>query len=155
MARVERVREILTGPLNLTNLEEKSSRGWRLVALEWEREKAEGAGVSPVLEADVPFGLRVADDCLHLEENPAEREVLMEMMELIVRDLPLSRVAEELNGKGYRTRQGNRWSAISAFHLLPRLIEAGPRVLSSEEWVIRRQHIYHAVDPDARPRPTA
>ena len=152
MAKPERLREIVAGEVIAADLKARQAQGWRLVSLEWERASGSGPAAEAILEADVPFGLRVAEDCLHLEENPAERDVLMEVMELIVQDLPLSRVAEELNRKGFRTRQGARWNPISAFNLLPRLIEVGPRVLSSEEWIARRNHIFKVVDPDAQVR---
>jgi hypothetical protein len=85
------------------------------------------------------FGLRVAGDCASLEEHPAETEVLFTMMELIIQDGPYSFIAEELNRRGYLTRQGGKWSAVAVFEMLPRLIEAGPRIFSSADWHIRRQ----------------
>jgi hypothetical protein len=47
-------------------------------------------------------------------------------------------VAEELNRRGFRTRAGGDWSPVAVFNLLPRLIEVGPRIFSSEEWIVRR-----------------
>lgn len=93
----------------------------------------------------VPFGLRVADDCVHLEQEPRENDVLMLTLEFIIQDLPLSRVAEELNKLGYRTRTSARWNAASVFELLPRLIESGPRLFTSEEWVKRRSRVFRAL----------
>ncbi|MBI3404270.1 MAG: hypothetical protein HY046_02310 [Acidobacteria bacterium] len=152
MAKPERIREVVLGDLSTADMQARQANGWRLVAVEWERDAQGSAAADAILEADVPYGLRVASDCLHLEEDPSERDVLLEVMELIVQDLPLSRVAEELNRKNLRTRHGMRWNPISVFHLLPRLIEVGPRVLSSEEWIIRRNHIFKMVDPDAQVR---
>ncbi len=139
MARVERVREVLSSPLTPEYVLYKAESGWKPVAVEWERESA---GVEGAVE--VPFGLQVASDCLHLEENPAEMEVLMLVMELIVQDRPISQVADELNRAGQRTRRGLKWGPVEVFELLPRLVEAGPRIFTSEEWKARRQRLLAA-----------
>jgi hypothetical protein len=139
MARVERMRELLAGPLDIQHVEEKTAAGWRLVALEWRRQ-INGEGPEPETGEDVPYGLRVAADCLGLEEDPMEKQVLMLMMELLVQDSPFSKVAYELNQRDFRTRQGKLWSPVSVFNMLPRLIEVGPQMFSSHEWETRRQH---------------
>src|SRR5215467_1807899 len=100
MARVDRVREFLSEPLTENYLRERMSRGWKPVAVEWEHEREGEAEQSPVLREEVPYGLRIAADCLHLEENPTERQVLELMLDLIVTDQSLSQVAEELNRQG-------------------------------------------------------
>jgi hypothetical protein len=38
MARVDRLREFLSGPLTDDYLRERMARGWKLVAVEWEHE---------------------------------------------------------------------------------------------------------------------
>ena len=133
----ERMRQVLSGPLNLDQIERYQKEGWRAVAVEWERESP-GVAIQPSTEA-TPFGLRVAGDCATLEENPTETEILVTMMELIIQDGPYSFIAEELNRRGYQTRQGGKWSAVSVFEMLPRLIEAGPKIFSTEDWHQRRQ----------------
>jgi hypothetical protein len=110
------------------------------VAIEWER----GAAANPPLE-EVPFGLRVASDCKRLEDHPDEMQVLMLMMETIVQDGPLSQAARVINERGLRTRDGERWTPQALFYLLPRLIEVGPRLCTSEEWVERRKHLFSAM----------
>ena len=62
-------------------------------------------------------------------------------MELIIQDISLTKVAEELNKKGFRTRQGTEWGPVAVFNMLPRLIEVTPRILRSEEWVERRKRL--------------
>jgi len=94
----ERIRQVLSGPLNLDQINQYQKEGWRAVAVEWERELP-GAAVGSSTEA-IPFGLRVANDCATLEENPTETEVLVTMMELIIQDGPYSFIAEELNRRG-------------------------------------------------------
>jgi hypothetical protein len=145
MARLERVRETLVAPLTPAYVEHKRNAGWKLVAVEWEREVDESTSPAGDLSEEVPFGLQVADDCKRLQENITEKQVLILIMELIVQDKKLSQVADELNKRGHRTRQGVAWSPASVFNLLPRLIEAGPRIFTSEEWISRRQHLFKAV----------
>jgi hypothetical protein len=136
MTRIERLREKVTGPLDLEFLKQKVEAGWRLVALEWRRE-IEGEEPTPPRE-EVPYGLRVADDGLRLEEEPEERRVLVAMMELMVQDHPFSKVARELNERGFQTRNGSPWSPVTVFNMLPRLIEVGPKIFSSDDWEVLR-----------------
>jgi hypothetical protein len=141
MPRVERIRESVTGPVDAEHIRQKAEAGWRLVALEWQRETQGEDGESETLIQEVPYGLRVAHDCLHLVEDPDEKSALVMMMELIVRDDPFSQVATELNERGFRTRNGSAWTPVSVFNMLPRLIEVGPRIFSSEEWEARKDRL--------------
>ena len=138
MTKTERVRQVVSAPLDEADLKRQAEKGWKLVAVEWERE-VETAD-SP-LPGEVPFGLQITGDTQRLEENPAEREILFQLMELIVQEGSYSRIAEEINRRGYRTRQGARWSPVAVFEMLPRLIEVGPQVFQSSEWQQRRQHL--------------
>jgi len=144
MAKVERIREVVTGTVDLDYVRQKTEAGWKLVALEWRREIA-GDDRHDVIVEEIPYGLRVASDCSRLEEDPNERRVLMQMMELIVQDYSLTLVAAELNKKGLRTRQGGPWTPVSVFNMLPRLIEVGPRIFSSDEWEDRRERLMRMV----------
>jgi hypothetical protein len=76
-----------------------------------------------------------------LETNPAEREILLQLMELIVQEGSYARIADEINRRGFRTRQGAKWSAVSIFEMIPRLIEVGPHVFRSSDWQKRKQHL--------------
>ncbi len=118
----------------------RAAEGWKLVAVEWER----GAGKSASSE-HIPYGTRVANDCKTLEDDPEELEVLTLMMETIVQDGPLSQAASIINERGYRTRDGEKFTPKALFYLLPRLIEVGPRLCTSEEWVERRKHLFNVV----------
>lgn len=141
MARLERTREKFTGPLEMDYLRERERSGWRLVAVEWEREMEAAPAEPPVVLDDAPFGQRVAGDCERLEDNPREMEFLLSMMELIIQDISITKVAEELNRKGYRTRKGSEWGPVAVFNMLPRLIELTPRIFASEEWIERRKRL--------------
>ena len=145
MPKVERMREAWSGPVTAEQLEQKAKAGWKLAAVEWVREEEAEEKEGPLLREHVPFGLQVAGDCVHLEENRAEREALLLMMERIVDDHPLSQVANELNRQGYRTRYGGEWNPVSVFHMLPRLIQVGPQIFTSEQWIARRSRILNAV----------
>ena len=140
MSRTERIREAARSPLQLDYFTERAAAGWRLVALEWEREVP--GELEPARKlAPVPYGLRVSDDCLHLEENPLEMQVLKMMMECIVQDYPLTRIATELNHRDLRTREGAAWTQVSVFQMLTRVIEIAPQIHPSEEWAERRKQI--------------
>lgn len=141
MARIERIREAMAGPVDADHMRQKTEAGWRLVALEWQREIPGEDAEPESLIQDIPYGLRVAGDCLHLEEHPDEKNALVMMMDLIVRDDPFSQVANELNQRGFRTRSGALWNPVSVFNMLPRLIEVGPRIFSSEEWQERKERL--------------
>ncbi|HEV2990405.1 MAG TPA: recombinase family protein [Candidatus Angelobacter sp.] len=136
MTRIERLREKVTGPLDLENLKQKVEAGWRLVALEWRREIEGEEPTQP--KEEIPYGLRVADDGLRLEEEPEETRVLVAMMELLVQDHPFSKVARELNERGLRPRDGSLWDPVTVFNMLPRLIEVGPNIFSSNDWEMLR-----------------
>jgi hypothetical protein len=138
VTRTERVRQAVSGPLESTDLQERIDEGWKPVAIEWERE-VETA--DDELLAEVPFGLRIASQAERLEQNPAEREILLQLMELMVQEGSYAHIADEVNRRGFRTRQGEKWTQVSVFEMLPRLIEVGPQLLHSEEWQKRRQLI--------------
>jgi hypothetical protein len=144
MAKTQRMRDVLAGSPTLEYLNQMNASGWKLVALEWERE-ADSAESEPgqlgVREIDVPYGMQISEDGWHLVESAAEMQVLMSAVNMIVDDQPMSRVADELNHQGYRRRNGGRWTAVAVFDLLPRMIEAGPEIFTKEEWVDRRRRL--------------
>jgi len=145
MARYERIRDLVTGPLNTDLIKQRQEAGWTLAAIEWQREIA---GTEPAPEypiEDVPYGMRIAVNCQHLEEDPQEISALTFMMELLINDKRLSEVALELNDAGYRTRTGSAWNPVMVFNMFPRLIEMGPRIFSTEEWEIRKKKLLRPV----------
>jgi len=148
MARKERVRETMTSLPTLEHLLERVEKGWKLVAIEWEREAVSAPAPAPSNEKvveDIPFGLRVADDCMGLVEDPTERQIVIMALDMIVDDRPLSHVAEELNRRGLRTRDGDVWTPTALFVLLPRMIEIGPRLFSSNDWSTRKARLQRVV----------
>ncbi len=137
----EHLREPVTTSPSPDYIRQKAEEGWVLTALEWERESDTGHIDAGRLKEEIPFGLRVAEDCVHLEENPVEKETLVLMLEMIVADQPLSEIAAGLNREGYNTRQQTEWTQSSVFYMLPRLIETAPQIFSSASWRERRNEV--------------
>ena len=146
MPRVERVREVLADTLTQAHIDRKSGEGWKAVAIVWERQ-VEGAQTEKPADIteEPPYGLKIAEDCTQLEQDIQEKEALLVMLEMIIQDKPLSEIAESLNQRGFRTRHNTKWTPGSVFDMLPRLIEVGPRVFKSEEWVVRRGRLMNVV----------
>jgi len=146
MPKMERTHETVNGLPSLEYLARKVQDGWKLVGLEWEREVAGPDPDSPAGEPhewleEIPYGLRVSDDCSRLVESPPELEILSIALDMIADDCPLSRVAVELNQRSYSTRQGNPWTPQALFNLLPRMIQVSPKLLKSERWLSRRKKV--------------
>ena len=146
MKKIDRIREKVTIPPTSVYLSKMHDAGWHLVALEWERE-IEFSGEPPETPAEelgseeIPFGLRIASDCRHLEDDPLEMQTLKFLAEMIVQDVSFRSMADALNVREYRARDGHPWNAASVFKLIPRLIEVAPRVLSGSEWESRKKQL--------------
>ena len=138
----ERLRDIVTGELTLDYFVRRAAEGWRLASIEWVRESSSAAASAVpdnLLDAQVPYGLRVAEPGDRLEENPFESAVLLLILDQIVHEKRVTEIAEELNLRGYQQRGGGAWSPAAVFDLLPRLIEAGPVLLKSSAWRERNE----------------
>ncbi len=146
MPRLQHTREVLSNPLTAADLERRARQGWKPVAVIWERQ-VDDDHQPPLADITqpVPYGLKIAEDCTALEQDVQEREALIVMLEMIIQDKPLSTTAEELNRRGFRTRHNTNWTPGSVFDMLPRLIEVGPRVFSTEEWVVRRGRLMNVI----------
>jgi hypothetical protein len=146
MAHFERIRDVISGPFSPEVMRQRTAAGWQLVSLEWRRELPDSeAPTMGAFAEDIPYGLRISDDCQRLEIDAAENRVLMTMMELLVQDFSYSSIVSDLNEKGFRMRDGRPWNRVALFNMTPRLIEVGPRLFSTEEWRKLRQRF-------ARPR---
>ena len=140
MPKKERIRESLNGLPTLDYLMQRIQLGWKPSVIEWERDIVEPGSADEYSE-EIPYGLQVSPDCTGLVENPSEREVITVALDMIVEDCPLSRVAAELNARGLKTRDGAPWTPSDLFTLLPRMIQVGPRLFTSEQWITRRQRL--------------
>jgi len=142
MAHFERIRDVISGPFIPEVIQQRTTAGWQLVSIEWRRELPESeAPSSGAFSEDIPYGLRISDDCQRLEIDPTENRTLMLMMELLVQDFSYSIIVSDLHEKGLRMRDGRPWNRIAIFNMMPRLIEVGPRLFSTDEWRKMRQKL--------------
>jgi hypothetical protein len=137
MKKLDRMREKVSIPPTSVYLSKMHDAGWHLVALEWERE-VEVSGEPPAHTGEhseeIPFGLRIASDGRHLEDDALEIQTLKFLAEMIVQDVSFRSMADALNVRDYRTRDGRPWNAASVFMLTSRLLEIAPRILVGAEW---------------------
>src|SRR5207302_10093943 len=142
MAHFERIRDVISGPFSSEIIGQRTAAGWQLVSIEWRRELPDSEAPSEgAFSEDIPYGLRISDDCQRLEIEPTENQALMLMMDLLGQDFSYSHIVSDLNEKGFRTREGKPWSRVAIFKMMPRLIEIGPRLFQSEEWKTRQQKV--------------
>jgi hypothetical protein len=144
MKKIDRIREKITILPTAQYISKMHDAGWTLVALEWEREVEVSGEPEPETELaaeEIPFGLRIAPDCRHLEDDPLEMQTLKFITEMIVQDVSFRSMADALNAREYRTRDGRPWNAASVFKLTPRLVEIAPRILSGNEWDSRKKQL--------------
>jgi len=150
MPNFERIRDVISGPFSPDVIRQRTAAGWQMVSIECRRELPESESPTPgAFSEDIPYGLRISDDCQRLEIDPVENRTLMLMMELIVQDLPYSSIVSDLNEKGLRMRDGRPWTRVAVFNMTPRLIEVGPRLFSTEEWNKARQRFFPSKKPEA------
>lgn len=151
MAYFERVRDVVAGPFSPEIIEQRMGAGWQMVSIEWRRELPDSESPHEgVVEEQIPYGLRISDDCKRLEVHAGENQVLLLMMELLAQDFSYSAIVSDLNEKGFRQRDGRPWTRIAVFNMMPRLIEVGPRIFSSAEWEKRRVRLTRPRDEEMR-----
>jgi hypothetical protein len=149
MAYFERVRDVLSGPFSPEIIDQRTAAGWQLVSIEWRRELPDSEAPSEgAFAEEIPYGLRISDDCKRLVVHPGENQTLLLMMDLLAQDFSYSAIVSDLNEKGFRQRSGRPWTRIAVFNMMPRLIEVGPRIFSSEEWEKRRVRLAKAREPE-------
>ena len=150
MAYFERMRDVISSRFSPEIIRQRTEAGWQMVSIEWRRELPQSeTPPEGGFSEDIPFGLRISEDCTRLEVDPKEHQALMLMMELLVQDFSYSSIVSDLNEKGFRMRDGRPWSRVSVFNMIPRLIEVGPRFFNSSEWEKRRQVFSKAKSPEA------
>ena len=105
MAHFERIRDVISGPFSSDIVGQRTAAGWQLVSIEWRRELPDSEAPSEgAFCEDIPYGLRISDDCQRLEIEPTENQALMLMMDLLGQDFSYSHIVSDLNEKGFRTR---------------------------------------------------
>jgi len=138
MPYIEQVRDTLTGSITEDYLQQRIREGWKPVVVEWQREVPGEKHETSRIKSGTPYALRVADDCLNLEQDPAESSVLALLLELIRDEGPFSRIADTLNTQGFRTRRGTKWTEVDVCKLLPRLIDAAPDLRRAQSKAVNR-----------------
>lgn len=138
----ERWREPVSAIPGPEVLDAKAKEGWRPVAIEWARDAAQPDERE---RRPIPYGLRISSDCSHLEVDPIERDAMSLVVAMIAGDRPLSAIASELNRRELRTRQGEPWTQVTLFKLLPRIVELGPEILGASEWAESKRKLLAAV----------
>ena len=128
---------MLTEPLSAGLIERRAGEGWRASSVEWVREGA-AADSEPSFVIQPPYGLSLSPTGAHLEENHSETDVMLAILEGLVQDDSLSKIAADLSRRGYTTRSGFAWTPAEVFDLLPRIIDCSPRLFASSEWRERR-----------------
>src|ERR1700721_3525 len=111
MKKIDRMREKVTILPTSVYLSKMHDAGWGLAAPRWESE-GEVSGFpeeppAPAASEEIPFGLRIASDCRHLEDDPLEMQTLKFLAEMIVQDISFTSMADALNIRKYRTRDGH------------------------------------------------
>jgi hypothetical protein len=148
--KIETLRDPLSSWPTAEYVQNHEAAGWRLAAVEWQREVQSAEPVAqspaqppagPAMLEEIPFGTRIAADCLHLQENPTEMQILNHLAEMVVQDVSYTHMADSLNQRSFRTRDGKPWTALAVFKLTPRLIEVAPRILSGSAWDSRKKQL--------------
>ena len=67
---------------------------------------------------NIGYGCRLADDGVHLEDDPDEQAVLAEIRRLRCEGSTLRGIAAALNHRAYRTRRGTAWRLESVARIL-------------------------------------
>jgi hypothetical protein len=142
MAHFERIRDVISGPFSPEVIQQRTAAGWQMVSIEWRRELPDReAPTEGAFRENIPYGLKISDDCQRLEVDPRENQVLMLMMDLLGQDFSYSSIVSDLNEKGFRMRNGGPWNRVAVFNMMPRLIEVGPRMFLSDEWKVRQEKL--------------
>src|SRR6266436_297933 len=97
MKKMEWIREAVSVWPSSEYLKQRETAGWRMVAVEWEREvQVEAAPTSKELAAgeEIPYGTREDGECVHREENPTEMQVLNRPAAMVVQDHAYDHMAQ-------------------------------------------------------------
>ncbi|HEX4772696.1 MAG TPA: recombinase family protein [Bryobacteraceae bacterium] len=135
----QHIRDLISMPLTLEYFNRRTADGWVMQAVEWTKStEAKEPASSEEGQQEVPYGMRVAKDCGHLVEDEYETSILLLIYEQVVAGRRPVQIAADLNERGYRTRRAAPWTPGAVFDLLPRLIEASPRLQKRPDWPSRR-----------------
>lgn len=66
----------------------------------------------------IPYGMQLAADGVHLEEHPAEQEVIAAVLEYRAAGLSLRAIADRLEARGWATRTGRTFAATQVSRII-------------------------------------
>ncbi|MGK5594266.1 MAG: recombinase family protein [Parachlamydiaceae bacterium] len=66
----------------------------------------------------IPFGYKLANDGIHLEENELEKGILKQMLKLRRKNLSIRDIAEEMNKRGAFNRGQAKWNHASVHRVI-------------------------------------
>jgi hypothetical protein len=93
MAYFERIRDLISGPFSPEVIGQRMAAGWQMVSIEWRRERPDSeTPTEGAYNEDIPYGLRISEDCSRLEVEPTETQAMMLMMELLGQDFSYSSI---------------------------------------------------------------
>ena len=69
MAAREKIREHRSDLPTPQEVESRQKDGWRLTAVEWERGLGDRSSEDASIQQEIPYGLRISRDGLHLAED--------------------------------------------------------------------------------------
>lgn len=118
----KRTRETVGNLANPVYLMERATAGWRLRRWNGSATFPRGSTNRAPGRKSCPTGCQISVDGARLVENPSEIKIVILSLDRVVEDCPLSQVSAELNRHGYRMRNGQPWTPIALFTLLPRMI---------------------------------
>ncbi len=140
MARTERFKEAVAELPTAEEVRRRAEQGWKLVAVEWQRESEAAPDDVAVSWRAAPYGLETPDGGYELVESSQEEAALRLILGMVIDDRnTLCEVAAELNRRGFRTRGGEDWSQSAVFTMLPRLVDVAPKLYASPAWAAERE----------------
>ena len=136
---MRQLRDEIDNPVSLDYFHQRTSEGWKLKAVVWERADEASAEAHAEETLTAPYGIEVVPASARLQPKQDELEVLQSILEMVVVEKGVTNIADDLNTRGFKMRNGKPWTSTAVFDLLPRLIEAAPDILKRDDWQERRK----------------
>lgn len=93
---------------------------------------------------EIPFGHRLADNGVHLEQDPGEQRNIRAMKRLRRKGYSYAKVAARLNERGIWTRKGTDWKREYIYYILNKAPEKGREFSWHNRTGARRQSVKSA-----------
>ena len=145
MAYFERMRDVISQPFSPEIIQQRTGAGWQMVSIEWRRELPDAeAPPDNAFSEEIPLrpahlrGLQAPGGRTRRKPGPADHDGPTGTR------LHVLGHRERSEREGIPPAQRHPWSRIAVFNMMPRLIEVGPRLFSSDEWEQRRLRMMRA-----------